>query len=118
MESAQARPEGSQLLINNVPQSDAKAQSKSQQTNLPPKSAAPSRKAAAQFLANWRVFPKSLVAVVLIWVFSWVYLGTAWGIEVPDHSKQPVLCRIVCTACLLTGHTAILCHIKCVSHIC
>ncbi len=88
MESAQSRPEGSQLLVNNIPQSDKKAQSKSQQTN----SAAPSRKAAAQFLANWTVFPKSLVAVMLIWIFSWLYLGTAWGIEVPDHSKQHVLC--------------------------
>ena len=29
---------------------------------------------------------------MLIWIFSWLYLGTAWGIEVPDHSKQHVLC--------------------------
>ncbi len=98
MESAQSRPEGSQLLVDSIPQSDEKAQSRSQHTN----SAAPSRKAAAQFLANWRVFPKSLVAVVLIWIFSWLYLGTAWGIEVPEHSKQLGLCILyACHASLL-----------------
>lgn len=90
MQSAQSRPEGSQLLVDSIPQSDEKAQSRSQQTDA----AAPSRKAAAQFLANWRVFPKSLVAVMLIWIFSWLYFGTAWGIEVPDYSRQPVLCML------------------------
>ncbi len=112
MQPAQSRPEGSQLLVDSIPQSDEKAQSRSQHIN----SAAPSRKAAAQFLANWRVFPKSFVAVVLIWIFSWLYLGTAWGIEVPDEAT--CLMHIVCISCLLAGHSAILCHIKCVSHIC
>ncbi|DBA86298.1 TPA: hypothetical protein ACH3X2_005537 [Trebouxia sp. C0005] len=82
MQSAQSRPEGSQLLVDSIPQSDEKAQSRSQQTDA----AAPSRKAAAQFLANWRVFPKSLVAVMLIWIFSWLYFGTAWGIEGRTHN--------------------------------
>lgn len=114
MESAQSRPEGSQFLVDNEPQSDGKALNKSQQTN----SAAPSRKAAAQFLANWRVFPKSLVAVVLIWVFSWLYLGTAWGIEVPDHSKQPCLCILSACHDSLLVIFAILCQTKCVTHTC
>ena len=44
--------------------------------------AAPRASAAAVFWHNWKVWPVILIAVILIWIFSWMYFAAAWGIEV------------------------------------
>ena len=46
---------------------------------------APALKAAGVFWRNWRIWPTLLVAVLVIWIFGWMYMGALWGIEVTEQ---------------------------------
>lgn len=60
---------------------------------------APALKAAGVFWRNWRIWPTLLVAVLVIWIFGWMYMGALWGIEVTeqDRCKQhiPAQCQLI-----------------------
>ena len=47
-----------------------------------PATEAPALKAAGVFWRNWRIWPTLLIAVLVIWVFGWLYIGALWGLEV------------------------------------